>query len=114
MPNLNKQLHKTKTASQITKDTPSSTPIIISLELSPLIFCQTGIIFLYAHPHAVYMYDDYVKFYRYQFIHLGVVWLTRNMNRLTRQGDPHVPPPQKTLFAGVYKNCIKLQIHTLN
>ena len=69
-------------------------PWIISLELSPLMFC-TVIIFLYAHSQV--LHNNCVKFKFYRFICLGEVGLTINMDGQTGW---FLYTPWKNLFAG--------------
>jgi len=74
---VNSNICKNITIRQITKDTPHSTQIIISLDIF-----LTWIIFLHAHPQV--LYDICVKFLLYQLIDLGEVARTRNRQTTDR------------------------------
>ena len=98
-------------------DTPCPAPIIISFKLSPLIFFQTRIIFLHAHPQVVYY--NCVKYQQYRYRRSSTYkkyGQTDTDRRIDRQVDSYIPP--KPFLCGVkyihipgtYKNC--LQKHT--
>jgi len=65
----------TRTVSQNTKENPCPAQIVISLELSPLIFFEPGL--------SSFMYNLSAKFHLYRFICLGGNGLKRNMDRWT-------------------------------